>query len=343
MCIRATGVPTFVHADEATGGRAGLLLWKALRVTPGGEHVSSRGLTYPLGQTVLDPKGAFGDHLRCIHLLPTRAAAERRGARHFGDHVVAMLAPLGRVWTSPEWPKPDEPACWHTDRCIPLYCVTCQAAEVRPEARPEDSIPAKSPAFLPDPVPAMEAARQLADPTRNDAALIEAVARLLRQEAERRPAASPASASPASTSPMPARVSLSSTADAADAFLRSGARPTVTLPDGVMVRAASDPAVYLIVGGAKLPIPESDWIAYYGGWHKVATVPDGDLRAIPSVPRDGTLLREFGDPAVYGVRDGNRHCLTSEEAARRFGDYPSGVTCVPRGTLWAIPRGPDLS
>lgn len=330
MCIRAIGVPTFAHADEAAGGRAGLILWKALRVSPGGAHVSSRGLVYPLAETVEDPKGVFGDHLRCIHLLPTRAAAERRNSRHFGEHVVAMLAPLGRVWTSPEWPRPDEPACWHTDRCIPLYCVTCQKVD----DRPEDGVPAKSPAILPDPVPFREAARALAEPPmRDDAALVEAVARLLRQEAGReRPA-----------SPMPGRVSSTPTADAANAFLVSGTQPGVAVAEGAMVKAASDPTVYLIVGGAKIPIPESSWVAYYGGWQKVVTLPDGDLHAIPAIPRDGTLVREFGDPAVYGIRDGKRHWLASEDAARRFGAYPSGVSSVPRGALWTIPRGPDLS
>ena len=73
--------------------------------------------------------------------------------------------------------------------------------------------------------------------------------------------------------------------------------------DGAVVRAQFPRAVYVIFGGAKFWIPSPDVLEqHYGGWDAVELVPGEALAAVASIPRDGTVLREFSAATVYVVQ-----------------------------------------
>jgi hypothetical protein len=216
MCISAPGVPTFVRASEVAGHRPSLVLWKALRASDDREHTSSRGMTYPIGQFIQDPNAVYGDHARCIHLLPTRDAAMalRRGLGRFEGHVVALLVPLGRVWTSPEWPAEDQAACWHTDRCLPIYCETCgDGTPLSQVVAPRTSSTTSAEA---------EALRDLVGSANGDAAVIDRLGKRIRVGMLTRPTWAHRESGPSISSP---------TSDSIEAFLASCARVAEHPPD----------------------------------------------------------------------------------------------------------------
>jgi hypothetical protein len=118
MCVRFEGLPALVPGSVRFQRAPLLLLYKVVAGGTGGEHVSSRGMAYPLGRPVLDPAAEFGAHERCIHLVPTETDARSGSMASYGSHVLAMLAPVGRVWTTPGGPDAGRAACWHTDRYL---------------------------------------------------------------------------------------------------------------------------------------------------------------------------------------------------------------------------------
>jgi hypothetical protein len=132
MCVRFEGLPALVPGSVRFQRAPLLLLYKVVAGGTGGEHVSSRGMAYPLGRPVLDPAAEFGAHERCIHLVPTETDARSGSMASYGSHVLAMLAPVGRVWTTPGGPDAGRAACWHTDRCVAIWCATCEEGIARP-------------------------------------------------------------------------------------------------------------------------------------------------------------------------------------------------------------------
>jgi hypothetical protein len=113
--------------------------------------------------------------------------------------------------------------------------------------------------------------------------------------------------------------------------------------DGTVYREESRPEVYVIFGRAKFWIPSPDVLEqHYGGWGAVQLVPDGALAAVPSIPRDGTVLRELSSAPVYVVQGGLRHWIPSPEALELYGGW-GAVREVPDGALAAIPESPAIA
>jgi hypothetical protein len=100
--------------------------------------------------------------------------------------------------------------------------------------------------------------------------------------------------------------------------------------------------VYVVQGGQRRWIPNPDVLEqHYGGWGAVQLVPDGALAAVPSIPRDGTVLREFAAAPVYVVQGGQRRWIPNPDVLELYGGW-GAVREVPDGSLAAIPEGPGV-
>jgi hypothetical protein len=109
------------------------------------------------------------------------------------------------------------------------------------------------------------------------------------------------------------------------------------------LRERSSSAVHVTFGGTPFALSSPDGMAVLGlDPGVVRVIPDGSLGGLPALPREGTLLREQSDPAVYVMMGGTlRHVPTPEEFEAR-GYVAGAVGIVPDGALAPIPKGEPL-
>jgi microsomal dipeptidase-like Zn-dependent dipeptidase len=113
------------------------------------------------------------------------------------------------------------------------------------------------------------------------------------------------------------------------------------LRDGALVREAATAPVYVMYGGAKFGIPDPQWLLKYGNWIAVREVPTGSLAPIPTIPREGTLLREWSSPSGYLIRNGQKSLIPSPVRFVELGLSWADVNPVPDHGLEHIPEGPN--
>lgn len=113
-----------------------------------------------------------------------------------------------------------------------------------------------------------------------------------------------------------------------------------TLLDGCLLREAGAQSVYLIRGGARFSVPSADAFNAMGfDWRSIQVVPRGFIAALPAVPMDGTLLRDFGDPAVWVTYASARFALSDVDAATLGLDLGRAQD-VPAGQVAQVPYAP---
>jgi len=115
-----------------------------------------------------------------------------------------------------------------------------------------------------------------------------------------------------------------------------------TPSDGTMARENSRPEVYVFFGGARFWLPSPEWVTRYGGWGLVQTYPDGALQAVPTIPKDQTLLREWSAPEVWVIETGKKRWVTTPPLLNQFGGW-AAVRIVPDGALSSVERGADVT
>jgi hypothetical protein len=127
MCFEELTSPFLLPLTETTT-RTGtklqtvsLLLGKVTTLRKG-EHISFKGLRYPILQPVHDTKALVGDHQKALHFAATPACTLGL-PDEFGSHQLAVL-PSRRVW-DPYTEEIQKKRCWHADGCIPLFCLSC--------------------------------------------------------------------------------------------------------------------------------------------------------------------------------------------------------------------------
>ncbi len=119
--------------------------------------------------------------------------------------------------------------------------------------------------------------------------------------------------------------------------------PVDPFPDLSVVRETSRPEVYVIVGGAKFWIPDPQTLfRRYGGWAAVRVVPDGQLRNLSSLPREGTILREENSAPVWRIEGSQKRHIATPAVLARYGGW-SYVRVVPDGSLAMIPAGQPIT
>jgi hypothetical protein len=132
-----------------------------------------------------------------------------------------------------------------------------------------------------------------------------------------------------------------------DAFDPIAAVPFTQLPstavDSTVVREWNRPEVYVVYGGAKFWIPDPPTLFALGfDWSHVGVIPPGGTAKLPTVPIDGTLLKEQHDPKIYVVESGQLRWVTSPAAMDGRCLPWRHVRIVPDNSLAALPHGPDL-
>jgi hypothetical protein len=109
--------------------------------------------------------------------------------------------------------------------------------------------------------------------------------------------------------------------------------------DGTLLRERSG-SIYVIYGGAKFPIPSMNEFDALGfSPDNVRQLWDGALASIPTMPRDGTLLKERSTDPVYVLKAGKKFHISSPDRFRELCFYWENLRVVPDGALAAFPFG----
>ncbi|HET8945145.1 MAG TPA: hypothetical protein VFO59_10220, partial [Dehalococcoidia bacterium] len=89
----------------------------------------------------------------------------------------------------------------------------------------------------------------------------------------------------------------------------------VTRSDNCLFRETSNATVWLLQGGGRFPISSPEALSALGyGFEDVLFAPDGFIRLVPLLPRDGTLLKEVGNGTVYVVYGGGEFPVPGVDA-----------------------------
>jgi hypothetical protein len=139
MCFADPSFPCLIPVQvtsSSTGTKlltVSLLLGKVTTIRHG-EHISFRGMRYPLLETIHDPKAIPGSHDYAMHFAATPVSAIGL-PDEFGSHRLAVL-PAPAVWEPLEkWSAATDEnrkgRCWHSNGCLPLFCLDC--GNLKPE------------------------------------------------------------------------------------------------------------------------------------------------------------------------------------------------------------------
>ena len=145
-----------------------------------------------------------------------------------------------------------------------------------------------------------------------------------------------------------------SLAPISDARLWEGRPLLDAIGTGMLVRSPQG-AIYVMQSGAKRHIPSPGLMASCGyGWDAVVTysaatvaaIPDGTSLSAPPCPMpsfsNGTLLWT-ADGAMWAVQSGQRRWIAGPSVFGACGYLPGNVDRIADTTVFALPRGPDLS
>jgi hypothetical protein len=114
-----------------------------------------------------------------------------------------------------------------------------------------------------------------------------------------------------------------------------GAPPRGLAPvprDGEILLAGQASSVYVVKGGARFLVPDEQRAAFGYDPEDVRRISRATLRLIPSVPRDGSLVRPFRSSLVWRVRAGQRRLVRPPAGA--------DVAIIPSTGLRQIPPAP---
>ena len=113
-----------------------------------------------------------------------------------------------------------------------------------------------------------------------------------------------------------------------------------TLADGCLFRAVGDAEVFVTAGGAKFTmVDDATFQAMGKNFEDVQVVEAGFIQAIPDVPRDSTLLQEFGGAGAHVIYGGARFPLADGDYAL-LGLNPGAAVPVPPGAVTTLPAVP---
>jgi hypothetical protein len=100
----------------------------------------------------------------------------------------------------------------------------------------------------------------------------------------------------------------------------------------LIYRELSSSEVFLVHGGARFLVPAAA-LADFGGPTAVRVVVDGGLEQFPTMPRDGTVLRELSRETVYVVFGGARFKVPDADTLARLYGGDEAVRVVPDRAL----------
>lgn len=114
--------------------------------------------------------------------------------------------------------------------------------------------------------------------------------------------------------------------------------------DGQTYQEVNAPEIYVLFGGAKFWVPNLDTLnRLYGGSASVQIVAANALKNVPTIPRNGTLLKEENKPVeVWLIEDGKRRLITDQALLGSYGGS-SAVKTVPDNALSGVPIGTPVT
>jgi hypothetical protein len=117
-----------------------------------------------------------------------------------------------------------------------------------------------------------------------------------------------------------------------------------TPADFTLLREIDRPEVFVVYGGAKFWIPDPPTLHMLGfDFPQVRVIPSGTTAQLRTVPIDGTLIKEFADPKIFLVTNGQLSWVTSPSSMDNRCLPWRHVRTVPNAALASLPRGPDLN
>jgi hypothetical protein len=127
MCIATNDQPYAVPLKLRYAKNGTLILTYSLllgKVTEKvrGRHISSMGITYPVGGSVYDQQAIVGDHDSGLHFAATPLDTETLVG--FGSHRLAVL-PAPKVWDPVKHTDLTD-RCWHSTGCTIAACLDCE-------------------------------------------------------------------------------------------------------------------------------------------------------------------------------------------------------------------------
>jgi len=129
MCLDLPGQPYRIVLDRQTMSDGASIetytyaLGKVTTKARNGEHTSSHGFTYPIGQTVYDANAQIGSHSRSLHFMPSLYGAASNMNEYGSCRLVVLPGP--QFWDMPIKNGSNPPRCYHAASCTPLFCVDC--------------------------------------------------------------------------------------------------------------------------------------------------------------------------------------------------------------------------
>jgi hypothetical protein len=113
---------------------------------------------------------------------------------------------------------------------------------------------------------------------------------------------------------------------------------------GTLIRERTHDEVYVVLGARAFHVPDPTAFAAMGfNGADVRQVPDGSTSALrDSLPRDGTLLREFSAAEIYLVTNGQLRHVPDPTTFDHLGLSWGKIRVVPDGQLAPLPQGAPL-
>jgi protein kinase-like protein len=107
---------------------------------------------------------------------------------------------------------------------------------------------------------------------------------------------------------------------------RSSSQP---VDDGTLLRTADGSRPYIVKAGARFAVPPDQRGAFSFDGQAVRTVSTAALRRVPTVPREGSLIRAYRSTLVWRVRGGTRQLVEPPPGADIAIVPSTGLTQIP--------------
>jgi hypothetical protein len=113
---------------------------------------------------------------------------------------------------------------------------------------------------------------------------------------------------------------------------RSPSRPSRPFDNGTLLTTTSGPRPYIVKAGARFAVPSDQRAAFSFQGQEVRNISTAALRRVPTIPREGSLVRAYRSTLVWRIRDGTRQLI----------EPPPGVdiAIIPSTGLGQIPAAP---
>jgi serine/threonine protein kinase len=109
-------------------------------------------------------------------------------------------------------------------------------------------------------------------------------------------------------------------------------RPTRPFDNGTLLTTGNGSKPYIVKAGARFAVPSDQRAAFSFQGQDVRNVSTAALRRVPTIPREGSLVRAYRSTLVWRIRDGTRQVIEPPPGA--------DIAIIPSTGLGQIPAAP---